>query len=159
MKPSRGLLNKIHNIGVTIQPEINDSDPNFEQSEDLYGSDLDDSDDQYVNDNFREGDKSTDAVLCCAMCFTPVSYQCKLKKNSFVSKSVVNLFDDDATDDSSKMASSEDVMVTPDSNKRRMRKKLINEKRTAKCVECNNIVAHIDESNNYIFKDVIASKP
>ncbi|UVC54164.1 hypothetical protein MACJ_003498 [Theileria orientalis] len=159
MKPSRGLLNKIHNIGETIQPEIDYSDPVFEQSEDLYGSDLDDSDDQYVNDNFRDGDKSTDAVLCCAMCFTPVSYQCKLKGNSFVSKSVVNLFVDDTSDDSSILASSEELMVTPDSNKRRLRKKYTNEKRTAKCVECSNIVAHIDESNNYIFKDVIASKP
>ncbi|UVC49552.1 hypothetical protein MACK_003390 [Theileria orientalis] len=159
MKPSRGLLNKIHDIGITIQPEINDSDPVFEQSEDLYGSDLDDSDDQYVNDNFRDGDRSTDAVLCCAMCFTPVSYQCKVKGNSFVSKSAVNLFVDDSSDDSEKLASSEDIMVTPDSYKRRLIKKSTNERRTAKCVECNNIVAHIDESNNYIFKDVIASKP
>ncbi|XP_953793.1 uncharacterized protein TA16410 [Theileria annulata] len=159
MRTNKTSLNKIHELGITIFPEKYGNDQDLEPSEDFYGSDLDDLDGDFVNDNYRQGDKSTDAVLCCAMCFTPVCYQCKTVGNSFSSKLALNAYVEDNYSDSVRGNDSQDVIDKGDSTKRKLRGSTNNSERTVKCIECNNIIAVLDFSNNYNFKNVIASKP
>ncbi|EAN34219.1 E2F-associated phosphofamily protein [Theileria parva strain Muguga] len=159
MSTNKPSLNKIHELGITIFPEKDANDKDFEPSEDFYGSDLDDLDDDFVNDNYRQGDKSTDAVLCCAMCFTPVCYQCKTVGNTFSSKLALNAYVEDNYSDSANRSDSRDVLGKGDSTKRKLRGSTSDSERIVKCIECNNVIAVLDFSNNYNFKNVIASKP
>ncbi|KEP67313.1 UNVERIFIED_CONTAM: hypothetical protein HHA_223630 [Hammondia hammondi] len=49
----------------------------LEEGGDFYDSSADEEDEKWVAEHLRVGDRTTDAILCCPGCFTPVCYQCQ----------------------------------------------------------------------------------
>ncbi|KYK71685.1 E2F-associated phosphoprotein [Toxoplasma gondii TgCatPRC2] len=49
----------------------------LEEGGDFYDSSADEEDEKWVAKHLRVGDRTTDAILCCPGCFTPVCYQCQ----------------------------------------------------------------------------------
>eukprot|EP00922_Rhytidocystis_sp_ex-Travisia-forbesii_P031076 GHVS01045831.1.p2 GENE.GHVS01045831.1~~GHVS01045831.1.p2 ORF type:complete len:213 (+),score=37.67 GHVS01045831.1:170-808(+) len=82
---------------TTLRPHISPWTPAKESldhhQDQLYDASADDQDEHYVNERYRLGDHSTDAVLCCPGCFTPLSYQCQQHqkyRNQFRALSYLN---------------------------------------------------------------------
>ncbi|EKX74155.1 conserved hypothetical protein [Theileria equi strain WA] len=151
-------FNRIHDIGVTIYPEkAKDGDSSLE--DDFYASEIDDLDDQYVKDVYRSGNKETEAVLCCAGCFTPICYQCHFNGSKFTSSHACNVFiegteveGDEFTD---KITNKRGSVEDSDLQTSVLRK----DRRNVNCEECCSTVATLDESGTYRFKNIIANRP
>lgn len=157
MKKEPDFFRSKYNIGQTIYPENKSGSGEGLTSDDLYASDLDEADAEFVSETFGLSGDSSDGVLCCAACFTPVCYKCKININGYfqsseaVNTSVVELSE----------ANIEESLSDTDLSVKRVLdtegptpKQLV-----ARCDECQNIVAVVDGNSIYHFRRIIASPP
>nr|BAN64473.1 e2f-associated phosphoprotein [Babesia bovis] len=158
MSRDTGYFRNKYQIGLTIHPDTDtDSVP---LPEECYASDVDESDAEFVRDTFGLSEGSSDAVLCCPGCFTPICYKCRINSfGHFESNEAVNVTVESGV--------TEDTDTPPES----LSDTVYTAKRgpgdlhtasadcTARCDECRTVVAVVDDQGVYKFRCVIASRP
>lgn len=113
-----------------------------------------------MKDTFGLNEASSDGVLCCPGCFTPICYKSRINVHGqFQSDEAVNI----SVVPASVESAGSRVDLALDSRlsvKRPVSSEASPEQRlVARCDECQNVVASLDESGIYHFIRVIASAP
>ncbi|GBE59352.1 e2f-associated phosphoprotein, putative [Babesia ovata] len=162
MNRDTGYFRAKYQIGQTVRPEPRaDTDCRQEPAgEEFYASDQDDADEAFVRDTFGLEEGTSDGVLCCPGCFTPICYKCRINASgNFESSEAVNVSVESGAADGDSTVS--EVAVDDSlSNKRRADDKAPSEGgHVARCDECRHIVAFVDDRGTYHFRRVIASPP
>ncbi|ORM41077.1 uncharacterized protein BXIN_0410 [Babesia sp. Xinjiang] len=158
MSRDTGYFRDKYKIGQTIRPEPQIGSVDF--PEECYASDVDEADATFVRETFGLTEGTSDAVLCCPGCFTPICYKCKIDTTgNFESTEPVNVTVEPRSKEGAKTTIDEFTGAQLSNKRHAETEKGTDRDYVAYCDECRHAVASVDDNGIYTFRRVIASPP